>query len=208
MTGTGSGADYWVMVDAGAHRVVDFTDGGLASTYRVPFDTVEANAISLIDHLTNSGCTEIVVEVADGLFQAETAHLLRNELFRTYIDGVIFAASDAMGAVAGGRHLLEQDAPLLGITGVFTRSPLGQREAMDNCDVPILLRPGPRRPPRRSHALQGRRDRPAHRRSTGLRRRLGCCRSRGGGRTVVSGAHREAASTEVATRWACGGETW
>ncbi len=36
VTGTGSGADYWVMVDAGAACVADFTDVGLASTYRVP----------------------------------------------------------------------------------------------------------------------------------------------------------------------------
>jgi hypothetical protein len=138
VTGTGSGADYWVMVDAGAHRVVDFTDVGLASTFRVPFDIVEANAIGLIDYLTESECTEIVVEVADGLFQMETAHLLANEEFCSRIDGVIFAAGDAMGAVAGSRHLLERGLPLLGVTGVFTRSPLGQREAMANSDVPVL----------------------------------------------------------------------
>jgi hypothetical protein len=138
VTGTGSGADYWVMVDAGAHRVVDFTDGGLASTYRVPFDVVESTAVALIDYLTDEGCTEIVVEVADGLFQGETAQLLQTEAFRAHVDGVIFAASDAMGAVAGGRYLLDHGVPLVGISGVFTRSPLGQREAMENSDVPIL----------------------------------------------------------------------
>jgi hypothetical protein len=138
VTGTGSGADYWVMIDAGAHRVVDFTDVGLASTYRMPVDVVEANAIGLIDYLTEAGCSEIVVEVADGLFQMETAHLLSNEEFRDHVDGVVFAASDAMGAVAGARHLLELGLPLLGITGVFTRSPLGQREAIANSDVPVL----------------------------------------------------------------------
>ena len=28
VTGTGSGGDYWVMLDAGAHRMLDFTDAG------------------------------------------------------------------------------------------------------------------------------------------------------------------------------------
>ena len=138
VTGTGSGADYWVMVDAGAHCVADFTDVGLPSTFRIPFDVIEANFVYLVDHLTNQGCTEIVIEVADGLFQAETAQLVRSDAFRAYVDGVIFAASDAMGAVAGSRHLLDVGVPLLGVSGLFTRSPLAQREVADNCGVPVL----------------------------------------------------------------------
>lgn len=140
-TGTGSGADYWVMVDAGAHCVVDFTDVGLATTFRVPFDVIEANFVRLVDHLTNQGCSEIIIEIADGLFQTETAQLLRSEVFRNYVDGVIFAASDAMGALAGSRHLLELDIPLLCVSGLLTRSPLAQREAAQNCEVPVIATP-------------------------------------------------------------------
>jgi hypothetical protein len=138
VTGTGSGADYWVMIDAGAHCVVDFTDAGLPSTFRIPFDVIEANFVYLVDHLTNQGCSEIVIEVADGVFQAETAQLIRSEAFRAYVDGVIFAAADAMGAVAGARHLVDADIPLLGVAGLFTRSPLAQRETAANCGVPVL----------------------------------------------------------------------
>ena len=36
VTGTGSGGDTWVLKDAGADPVLDFTDAGLASTYLVP----------------------------------------------------------------------------------------------------------------------------------------------------------------------------
>ena len=65
VTGTGSGVDYWAMVDAGAYSVADFTDAGMASTYRVPYDIIEAGLIRLVDHLTNVGCSDIVIEIAD-----------------------------------------------------------------------------------------------------------------------------------------------
>ncbi len=140
VTGTGSGADYWAMVDAGAYLVADFTDAGLASTYRVPYDVVEANFVKLIDHLTNSGCTEIVVEIADGIFQRETARLMQSEVFRSYIDLVVFAAADSMGAVSGVDHLRGMGLPLVAVSGVFTRSPLAVREVQANCPVPVLSR--------------------------------------------------------------------
>src|SRR5215210_3165124 len=120
VTGTGSGADYWVMVDAGASCVVDFTDVGLVSTYRVPFSTVEANVAFLVDHLTNAGCTAILIEVADGIYQQETARLLTSEVFGAYVDGIIFAAADAIGAVAGASHLLELGLPVVAASGMLT----------------------------------------------------------------------------------------
>ncbi|MBK5287206.1 MAG: DUF1611 domain-containing protein [Acidimicrobiia bacterium] len=140
-TGTGSGADYWVMTDAGAHCVADFTDIGLPTTFRIPFEVVEAGFVQLVDHLTNEGCSDIVIEIADGLFQTETAQLLRSEIFREYVDGVIFAASDAMGALAGSRHLLDLDMPVRCVSGLLTRSPLAHREAADHCPVPVIATP-------------------------------------------------------------------
>lgn len=70
VTGTGSGNDYWCMLDAGAHRMLDFTDVGLSSTYRQPMDVVERKFRELIDHLTASGTAVNLVEVADGIYQA------------------------------------------------------------------------------------------------------------------------------------------
>lgn len=140
VTGTGSGADYWVMVDAGAAYVADFTDVGLASTYRVPFSAVEANMAFLVDHLSNAGSTAIVIEVADGIYQRETALLLASPVFRSYVDAVIFAAADAVGAVAGTRHLEELGLPVVAASGMLTRSPLAHREASEACSVPVFTR--------------------------------------------------------------------
>jgi dethiobiotin synthetase len=138
VTGTGSGGDYWVMLDAGAHRMLDFTDVGLASTYRVDFPVVERKAIELLDHLTAAGCGALVVEVADGLFQRETAKLMTSEAFRDRIDGVVIAAPDAMGAVGALTHLRRLGLPVTAIAGRITRSPLATREAQAMSDVPIL----------------------------------------------------------------------
>ncbi len=140
VTGTGSGADYWVMVDAGAHVVADFTDVGLASTYRVPFDIIEAGFLRLVQHLTNSGCSDIVVEIADGILHGETADLIRTKTFRENVDHVVFAAADAMGASGGARYVQELGLPLAGVSGMFTRSPLAVSEAQAHIDVPVWSR--------------------------------------------------------------------
>jgi hypothetical protein len=138
VTGTGSGGDYWVMLDAGAHMMLDFTDVGLATTYRIDISTVERKALELMDHLVAGGCNAMVVEVADGLFQRETRRLLESEAFTSRLDGVIFAAADAMGAVGGLHQLRQHGLPVLGISGKLTKSPLATREAEECCDVPVF----------------------------------------------------------------------
>ncbi|MET3204053.1 dethiobiotin synthetase [Arthrobacter sp. UYEF6] len=139
-TGTGSGNDYWCMLDAGAHLMLDFTDVGLASTYRQPMDVVEAKLGELINHLTASGTDLNLVEVADGIYQGETSRLLESEVFRSMIDAVIFAAPDSMGAMAGVSHLQKLGHNVLAVTGLLTRSPLAIREAEAVTGLPVLTR--------------------------------------------------------------------
>lgn len=129
VTGTGSGNDYWVMRDAGAHRMLDFTDVGLASTYLQPLPRVERKLVELITHLSEDQCDVIFVEVADGLYQKETNALIQAETFRQVIDGVIFAAGDSLGAVHGVGMLGNLGHKVVGISGRITRSPLATREA-------------------------------------------------------------------------------
>jgi hypothetical protein len=140
ITGTGSGGDYWVMADAGAHRVLDFTDAGYSSTYKVPLAEIEAAALTLIEHLTAEGCGIILVEVADGLFHDQNAELIRSEFFRDTIDGVFFAAGEAMGAAQGVRELRSLGIPVLGVSGKLTGSELLIREASRYIDAPILTK--------------------------------------------------------------------
>lgn len=138
VTGTGSGNDYWIMEDAGAHRMLDFTDVGMASTYLADVALLERTTVQLIDHLTHAGCRTVLVEVADGLLQRETSRLVDSTAFRSRIDGVVFAAADAMGAIGGVERLRALGLNVVAVAGRLTASPLATREATEALDVPVL----------------------------------------------------------------------
>lgn len=138
VTGTGSGGDYWVMIDAGAHVMLDFTDVGLASTYRQPMPEIDKAFVELTDHLTAAGSKVRFVEVADGVYQRETSRLIESEIFRSTVDVVLFAAADAMGAVAGVTHLRSKGLNVAAVSGCITRSPLATREAETVLGLPVL----------------------------------------------------------------------
>jgi hypothetical protein len=138
VTGTGSGGDYWVMIDAGAHRMLDFTDAGMSSTYRQPLPALERALVGLVDQLTASGTGVNLVEVADGIYQHETARLIESDAFRETVDLVVFAAGDATGAVAGVTHLRRIGLDVVAVSGRITRSPLSSREAAAATGLPVL----------------------------------------------------------------------
>jgi hypothetical protein len=126
------------MVDAGAVKVLDFTDMGHASTAGLPLDQVERTALSLIAHCAAESPDAIVVEIADGVLQRETAFLLSSPSFREAIDGVLFAAGDALGALGGRDWLVAHNHPVVGISGLVSASPLASREAEAALGMPVL----------------------------------------------------------------------
>ena len=120
--------------------MLDFTDIGMPSTYKMPFDQVERAAISLVTHLSHAPIDIIVLEVADGLYQAETSQLLASSRFTSLINGFVFAAGDAMGAVAGTGWLLDKGLPMVGISGLLTQSPLAIREVREGIKLQFAKR--------------------------------------------------------------------
>lgn len=138
VTGTGAGGDYWQMQDAGACEVVDFTDAGYASTYQLAPQEIEKVFLRLLSHLGSLNTDVIVVEVADGILQAETAGLLASPGFSYYCDKVVFAASDAMGAVAGVQWLQSKGLSVCAVSGSLTASPLAIRETSSALGLPVL----------------------------------------------------------------------
>lgn len=136
-TGTGSGGDLWQMKDMGADMVLDFTDAGFASTYKIPADVIEAGVLGLIDHAARYRCQFAVVEIADGLQHEETATLLRSDRLRQRSLGLLFAAYDSMGAKAGAETLLLERHNVLAISGQLTRSLLAIREAKAALSCPV-----------------------------------------------------------------------
>lgn len=137
-TGTGSGNDVNLFHDAGATRVLDFTDFGLASTSRLPLAQIAELWTALVDNLALDAPDVIVVEVADGIFQEETAALVAHPAFSARIDGVVFAAQDALGASAGVAELRRHGVNVLAASGVVTASPLAAAEARTALSVPVI----------------------------------------------------------------------
>lgn len=128
VTGTGSGGDMWAMHDAGANITLDFTDAGHATTAKLPIEQVVQDSLRLVAQ-ASVGNDVAVIEVADGLFQHETAGLLQSGEFAKIIDHVILAAGDAMGAAFGHGWLSQNGLPVSLIAGCVSSSPLGAREA-------------------------------------------------------------------------------
>ena len=140
-TGTGAGGDVGWLEDVGADPVLDFTDVGMASTYLAQLEDLERGMETLLATITAKGADAIVVEVADGVLQRETAALLQSETFNKCIDAVMLAAQDSMGATAGVDWLRRQCArPVLAMTGVLSASPLQEIEAKTATGLEVYSR--------------------------------------------------------------------
>ncbi|MDO5670024.1 MAG: DUF1611 domain-containing protein [Corynebacterium sp.] len=141
ITGTGAGNDRMHYHDAGAHAVIDFTDFGYPTTFRLEFADIGALTINMIHALADTGADTVIVEIADGIYQGETARLLRDETFRACVDSVVFAATDALGARAGVTELLDAHLHVTAAAGVMTASPLAAAEAgavLADVGVPVI----------------------------------------------------------------------
>lgn len=136
VTGTGAGNDTHLFRDAGARVALDFTDFGLPSTYKVGPERIRALWSSMLDALVVDGSDVVVVEIADGVFQPETARLLDD--IAPDVDQVIFAAQDALGATAGVAALRCHGLDVAAVSGVLTASPLATAEAEASLAMPVV----------------------------------------------------------------------
>lgn len=136
-TGTGAWGDPGLFTDSGAAKVLDFTDFGYGSTFRLDLEETGHLVRSVRDELAADAPDVVVVEIADGLFQRETHHLLHDGSLAD-ADGIVLAVGEALGAVAGVRTLREAGLPVVGVSGAVTASPLASREAAAVLDLPLV----------------------------------------------------------------------
>jgi Domain of unknown function (DUF1611_C) P-loop domain len=138
LTGTATGKDTWNMLDAGACIALDFVDGGFASTYLCSADELLGLYHLLMAHATSHKPDYVVIEIADGLLQNETAALLQNRRFTRTVDAWVFAAGDPLGAAGGVRVMRDWGIAPLAISGVVSMSALGIRETQLATELPCL----------------------------------------------------------------------
>jgi len=128
ITGTGAGGDLWKMRDAGAAEAVDFTDAGMSTTFRTPLPQLHKAVTRLVSHLATKQCDVIVMEIADGIYQQESAGLIQSPFMQNLVSAYLFAADGSTGAAAGVEWM-QRFGLVLGISGKVTASPLASREA-------------------------------------------------------------------------------
>jgi hypothetical protein len=146
-TGTGAFADYHAFEDAGV-AALDFTDVGMATTYRMPMARIEEGFATLIATCAAAGADVIVCEIADGVFQHETRAVLRGSSIRDRLDGILFAAPDALSAYGAVRMLDGLGLSPFAISGLVSISPLALAEAAEVTGLPVLTRDDLRSPER------------------------------------------------------------
>ncbi|MEX3564874.1 DUF1611 domain-containing protein [Micrococcus endophyticus] len=137
-TGTGAGNDAGLFRDAGAEKVVDFTDFGLPSTFRLSFECIKDIMFSMTSVLSQGDPDVVVIEIADGIYQGETAALVADPEFGELADKVLFACGEALSAAAGVGLLQRAGLPLVAVSGLLTSAPLIAREASAVVDVPVI----------------------------------------------------------------------
>ena len=137
-TGTGSFGDYNEYLDTGVHFIADFTDAGMATTYLEPLERVKDGIYRLIAAAEEAGSDLVVMEIADGLLQRESAALLADPDVRNLISGLVFACGDAVAAVGGVSELRRRGYEPDVLTGKLSCSPMASSEAESATGVRVL----------------------------------------------------------------------
>ena len=81
-----------------------------------------------------------MVEIADGVFQQETRAILKSSGIRDRLDGILFAAPDALSALGGVMVLEKEGLNPFAISGMVSCSPMAAAEAAEVTARPILSR--------------------------------------------------------------------
>lgn len=138
LTGTVYTKDRSLARDAGAKISLDFSTFGFPSTYLCS----EQELLNLYETLLNKtkeiAPDVVIVEIADGLLQRETKMLINNPEFMSTVSSVLFSGGDSMSAMNGIDILEGLNIPIIGISGLFTASPLLYKEVADNTIHKVL----------------------------------------------------------------------
>lgn len=138
ITGTACLKDPNFLFDAGAVSVLDFTHAGWPSTANLSLDQLLSIAGRIRAQLQALDPEFVIIEIADGIIQRETAMMLADPGFRASIDAVTFAGPDALSCDAGVRRLRDLGYPVIATAGIVANGALGIAEVEASCGVRCL----------------------------------------------------------------------
>ncbi|MGQ0793372.1 MAG: hypothetical protein ACT4NX_04705 [Deltaproteobacteria bacterium] len=128
LTGSVSNRDQDEMKAAGAVSVSDFSDYGFASTYLAGRDELVALLQTMLSEAEKKKNDVLVMEIADGLLQRETAMLLADPALKNIVGGLVLSADSAPSALFAADRVAGMGYRVLAVTGAFTSSPLSMKE--------------------------------------------------------------------------------
>ncbi len=137
VTGCGSFRDPHRLAAGGARGTSEFMAFGYPSTHGISSEEVRTLFWRLVNLLAGDArqaagvAPWIVIEIADGLAQPQTAALLTDPSIRQAASTLLYAAYDSMSAQAGLRQLGEWGWNQAIVTGPVASSALGRQEVRE-----------------------------------------------------------------------------
>lgn len=137
ITGSVSNRDSDEMRSASAKLITDFSDYGFPSTYLCSKEELMTLFNTMLTDMSEKDHDIIVMEIADGILQRETAMLLADQSVKQAIKGIILTADNAPSALYATDYLKKLGYNIIAVSGAITSSPLSVREFMDHSEIYI-----------------------------------------------------------------------
>ncbi len=143
LTGSVSNRDQDELAAAASHEVIDFSDFGFPSTYLCSKEELIELFHGMLAEVSADDPDVVIMELADGLLQRETAMLLAEPEIQQAGRGVVLSAESALSALWGTERLRHLGYQVVAVSGKFTSSPLAMREyAQNDSAIPVLCSAG------------------------------------------------------------------
>jgi hypothetical protein len=138
LTGTACGKDANLLYDAGSVAVLDFTHAGWPSTANLSLGELMSISDRIRGALAAHEPEFVILEIADGIVQRETAMMLADPDFHDSIDAVLFSGRGALSCESGVRRLTGLGYTVLATAGPVANSRLSTAEAEACCELPCF----------------------------------------------------------------------
>lgn len=137
LTGSVSHRDLYEYESTGAQDVRDFSSYGFPSTFGCPLPELERLFLTMVADAELAKPDVIVMEIADGLLQKETAAILGSAICRSRVVGAVLAAPCSLSSLQGIHQLTKHGHRVLAVSGLISNSPLMVREFSALSSVPF-----------------------------------------------------------------------
>jgi hypothetical protein len=137
LTGTASPRDLCEYRATGAVHATDFSDYGFPSTYGATVAELVRLFECMVAACAEKGARIVVMEIADGILQRETAMVLECRELRSRIRGLLLAAGCSSSALFAADSLEKSGLPVWAVSGLITNAPLFVKEFAGRSSIPV-----------------------------------------------------------------------